>query len=134
MIILTLIRNHQKTLISIPIIILLLSSCAAKNNFRYTHEEISSYPLRLQNLIKSGKLSYQMTPQQARHSWGAPDDVIVMSPDVKGRDRVKWVYKNQCFFKWCMYKTDLIFVDNKLKEIESNEPNIMDKIVPEVID
>jgi hypothetical protein len=86
-----------------------LSGCAS--SIRFTHEEIKSYPLDVQERIIKGEVAAGMTQQQVRYAWGAPDVVTTLEP-ISGRHREEWIY-NQALG----YKKRLLFLDGKVSDI-----------------
>ena len=84
---------------------------------RYSQDEIKDFPPQIQEYIRNSRVAVGMTKQQVRLAWGGPHSVIVLAPSEDGKERVEWVYKKMGF-----YKSHLIFTDDKLAEIISDEP------------
>lgn len=96
---------------------LLLFQAGCTKSIRYSHYEIKDFPPSVQEHIKSGEIETGMTRLQVRYSWGGPDSIRVLVPSKGETDKVEWVYK-----KYSVFKTRLIFTDDKLTEIISNDP------------
>jgi predicted transcriptional regulator len=109
----------KKTLLPFILLGLVISTGCAKS-VRYTQEEIMDFPPSVQENIKKNEITTGMTRLQVRYSWGAPDEVRVVQPAEDGKERVEWVYK-----KMEVFRTRLIFTDDKLTEIISSEPGVV---------
>ncbi len=84
---------------------------------RYSQDEIKDFPPQIQEYIKNSQVAVGMTKQQVRLAWGGPHSIVVLAPSEDGRERVEWVFKKMGF-----YTSRLIFSDDKLAEIISDEP------------
>jgi hypothetical protein len=91
-----------------------LSSCASPA--RYTREEIKDYPPAVQERITKGEITFGMTPQQVRYSWGSPDEVRILKAE-EGKQKEEWVYSSGMG----IFKTRLTFIDGKLVYIITSE-------------
>lgn len=109
----------MKKILLLILLILLISQVGCAKSIRYSHNEIKDFQPSVQEHIKNGEIAAGMTKLQVRYSWGGPDTVTVLPPDEGGKERVEWVYK-----KLHVFKTRLIFIDDKLTEIISTEPGI----------
>ena len=109
----------KKIFLLFSIVFLILQTGCTKS-LRYSQEEINDFPAGVQEHIKNSEIDISMSKLQVRFSWGGPDVVNVLPPDEEGRERVEWIYK-----KMHIFKTRLIFTDDKLSQIISTEPGIM---------
>lgn len=91
-------------------VILMLGGCLPE--VRYSPTEITSFPSKTQDQIKSGEITLGMTPAAVRYTWGAPDEVRILANDSEGRAREDWIYSVAY-----IYNTRLVFVDGKLTGI-----------------
>ncbi len=101
-------------------LVCLFLAIGCSQSVRYSQDEIKDFPPKVQEQIKNSQVAVGMTKQQVRLSWGGPHSVIVLSPSEDGKERVEWVYKKMGF-----YKSHLIFTDDKLAEIISDEPGML---------
>ncbi|MBF0343643.1 MAG: hypothetical protein HQL06_05355 [Nitrospirae bacterium] len=111
--------------IQIALLILALSallySCTPE--IRYTEDEIRDFRPEVKEHIRRGEIAFNMAPDEVRFALGAPTDIWVLPPTPDGKERVQWIYK-----KWGgVISTELIFVNNKLTEITSNDPKVKRK-------
>ncbi len=83
---------------------------------RYSPSEISGYPEATQKLIREGKVSMGMTPDEVRFAWGAPNEVNILPPTKDGKSRQEWVYKDTL----SLSKTRLFFTDGRVNEMSSS--------------
>ena len=100
--------------------VFLISQTGCAQSLRYSQEEIKDLPAGVQERIRKSEIDTGMSKLQVRYSWGGPEIVNVLSPDEEGKERVEWIYK-----KLHVFKTRLIFTDDKLTQIISTEPGIM---------
>src|SRR3990172_1859849 len=94
-----------------------LSGCAT--TMRYSDEEIKDFPPSVQKNIRKGEVTPGMTRLQVRYSWGGPDVITVLTPAEGGGERGEWSYQ-----KLRVFKTRLIFTNDKVTEIISTEPGV----------
>lgn len=106
---------NRITICIVLISIMFAAGCA--RSVRYSQDEIKDYPSDIQEHIKNNEITTGMTKAQVRYSWGGPHDVKILSPGVGGKERVEWVYK-----KFTVFKSRLIFTDDKLTEIIGSAP------------
>ena len=99
------------------LLIILVAAFGCAKSVRYSQDEIKDYPPQIQEYIKNSQVAVGMTKQQVRYSWGGPHAVNVLTPSGDGKERVEWIYGKMAFFK-----SRLIFTDDRLTEIISNEP------------
>ena len=99
------------------LLIILVAVFGCAKSVRYSQDEIKDYPPQIQEYIKNSQVAVGMTKQQVRYSWGGPHAVNVLAPSGDGKERVEWIYGKMAFFK-----SRLIFTDDRLTEIISNEP------------
>ncbi|MBF0336560.1 MAG: hypothetical protein HQL05_01885 [Nitrospirae bacterium] len=98
--------------------VILLLSCTRE--IRYTEDEISGFSPKAREHIRNGEIAFFMAPEEVRFAIGSPTDILVLPPTYDGKERVQWIYK-----KWGgVITTNLVFVDNKLMEITSNDQNL----------
>jgi hypothetical protein len=109
----------KKFFLLFALTLLIFQSGCAKS-LRYSQEEIKDFPIGVQERIKNSEIDIGMSKLQVRFSWGGPEIVNVLPPDEGGKERVEWIYK-----KIHIFKTRLIFTDDKLSQIISTEPGIM---------
>lgn len=109
----------KKLFLLFSLVFLIFQTGCAKS-LRYSHEEIKDMPIGIQERIKNGEIDIGMSKLQVRYSWGGPEIVNVIPPDTEGKERVEWIYK-----KMQVFKTRLVFTDDKLSQIISTEPGIM---------
>lgn len=95
-----------------------IGGCAAP--MRYSAEEIKDFPPAVQERIRNSEVGVGMTTQQVRYSWGGPSQVNQLPPGEDGAQKLEWVYERMGVFK-----TRLIFSNDKLIHIVSNEPGII---------
>jgi hypothetical protein len=107
----------MKNLMLVIFCFLLVSAGCAKS-IRYSHEEIRGYSTEIREHIRKGEIAVGMTKLQVRYAWGGPDVIVVLKPDAEGKERTEWVYK-----KFFFLKTSLIFTDDRLTGIISNQPS-----------
>jgi len=98
-------------------LIILVAAFGCAKSVRYSQDEIKDFPLHIQEYIKNSQVAVGMSKQQVRYSWGGPHAVKVLTPSGDGKERVEWIYGKMAFFK-----SRLIFTDDRLTEIISNEP------------
>lgn len=110
----------MKKYILVASVVSLISLSACTQSIRYSHDEIKDFPPAVQERIKNSEIAVGMTKLQVRYSWGGPDDVIVLAPGENGQERTEWVYEKLHFFR-----SRLIFTDDKLTEIISSEPGLV---------
>lgn len=101
----------------VAIAVFMIAGCA--KSVRFSSDEIKDFNPAVQERIKNSEVSVGMTKLQVRYSWGGPETIIVLPPNPEGKERVEWLYK-----KLFVFKTRLIFTDDKLTEIISTEPGI----------
>ncbi len=109
----------KKILLSV-ILILSVSLMGCAKSLKYSQEEIKDFPPPIQDHIKNHEITLGMTKLQVRYSWGGSDTINILPPAEGGKERVEWIYK-----KLEVFKTRLIFTDDKLTEIISNELGIV---------
>lgn len=107
----------MKKLFLLFFLIVSVSFTACATTPRYTVDEIKDFPPSVQENIKNGEITPGMTRIQVRYSWGGPDIVTVLAPGEGGKERVEWLYKKKFVFR-----TRLIFTNDRLTEIISSEP------------
>ncbi|MBF0606787.1 MAG: hypothetical protein SFH39_13590 [Candidatus Magnetobacterium sp. LHC-1] len=96
----------------------LLLSCTRE--IRYTEDEISGFTPETRVHIRNGEIAFFMAQEEVRFAIGSPTDILVLPPRYDGKERIQWTYK-----KWGgVITTTLVFVDNKLMEITSNDQNL----------
>jgi len=101
------------------LLMLILQTGCAKS-LRYSQEEIKDFPEAVQEHIRNNEIDTGMSKLQVRFSWGGPDAVNVLTPAEDGKERIEWIYK-----KFSVFKTRLIFTDDKLTQIISSEPGLI---------
>ncbi|OGW28493.1 MAG: hypothetical protein A2X59_10270 [Nitrospirae bacterium GWC2_42_7] len=101
-------------------LVFLIFQTGCAKSLRYSPEEIKDFPVGVQERIKNSEIDIGMSKLHVRYSWGGPEIVNVLPPDTEGNERVEWTYK-----KLHLFKTRLIFTDDKLSQIISTEPGIM---------
>jgi hypothetical protein len=99
------------------ILISLCAACGCAKSVRYSQDEIKDFPPQIQEYIKNRQVAVGMTKQQVRYAWGGPHSVNVLAPSEDGKERVEWIYEKMAFFK-----SRLIFFNDNVTEIISNEP------------
>ena len=109
----------KKFLLLFSILFIILQAGCAKS-LRYSQEEIKDFPEGVQEHIRKNEIDTGMSKLQVRFAWGGPDAVNVLSPDEDGKERIEWVYK-----RLSVFKTRLIFTDDKLTQIISSEPGLI---------
>lgn len=107
----------KSILIAGAVLFISISACA--KSIRYSPDEIKDFPPAIQESIRNNEVVVGMTKLQVRYSWGGPDDIYVLSPSETGKERIEWVYT-----KMQLFKSRLIFVDDRLTEIISVEPRL----------
>ena len=104
--------------------VLVIFGCS--KGVRYSPTEISGYPPKVQEQIKSGELTLGMSTTVVRYTWGTPGEVVLKGLDPEGRSHEEWVYFTPPFFH-----TRLVFKDNKLvgiiSGVSTNEEILPDK-------
>lgn len=99
------------------VLISIMFGAGCTKSVRYSQDEIKDYPSDIQKHIINNEITTGMTKAQVRYSWGGPHDVKILSPGEGGKERVEWVYK-----KFTVFKSRLIFTDDKLTEIIGSAP------------
>lgn len=94
-----------------------LTGCT--KTIRYSPEEIKDFQPAVQEHIKKNEIAVGMTKLQVRYAWGGPDIINILPPGEGGKERIEWT-----FTKFRVFKTRLIFTDDRLTEIISTEPGI----------
>lgn len=107
----------MKMIAMVSMLVSLLFAAGCTQSVRYSDDEIKDFPPHIQDHIRKNQVVVGMTRIQVRYSWGGPNAVQVLKPSDDGKERVEWVYEKMKFFK-----TRIVFTDNKLTEIVSNEP------------
>ena len=107
----------MKKITLLLMLISFITAAGCGKSVRYSQDEIKDYPPKIQDYISNGQVAVGMTKMQVRYSWGGPNAVNVLAPSEEGKERVEWIYEKMKFFK-----TRLVFTDDKLTEIISNEP------------
>lgn len=97
--------------------VFMIAGCT--QSVRFSNDEIKDFNPAVQERIKNSEVSVGMTKLQVRYAWGGPESIIVLPPNPEGKERVEWLYK-----KLFVFKTRLIFTDDRLTEIISTEPGI----------
>ncbi len=100
----------------LAVVFFLMGAMGCQQEVRYSPSEISGYPEATQKLIREGKVSMGMTPDEVRYAWGAPSEVNILSPTKDGKSRQQWVYKDTL----SLSKTSLFFTDGKVTEMTSS--------------
>nr|MDA8088559.1 hypothetical protein [Nitrospiraceae bacterium] len=59
----------------LAVVFFLMGAMGCQQEVRYSPSEISGYPEATQKLIREGKVSMGMTPDEVRYAWGAPSEV-----------------------------------------------------------
>lgn len=104
------------------IVVLCISGCTdIMGGIRYSPQELRAFPSEIQEQIKEGAISLNMTQTEVRYSWGAPSTVNVLKPS-DGAQKEEWVYKSLGIRG--LSKTTLTFTDSKLTDIVSTEPKV----------
>lgn len=103
----------------LTLVIILILQAGCTKAIRYSHDEIKDFPPSVQEHIKKGEVAVGMSKLQVRFSWGGPVIVNVLPPGEEGQERVEWIYRRLRIFK-----TQLIFTNDKLTEIISTVPVI----------
>ncbi len=101
------------------ILIAVAVSAGCTQAVRYSNDEIKDFTPAIQDRIKNSEVSVGMTKLQVRYAWGGPEIITVLQPSAEGKERVEWLYK-----KLFVFRTRLIFTDDRLTEIISTEPGI----------
>ncbi|MCE5195423.1 MAG: outer membrane protein assembly factor BamE [Nitrospiraceae bacterium] len=98
---------------------LLVFSLGCIEAIRYSPDEIKTFPPDIQESIKHGVIKPGMTIQQVRYAWGAPTMINILKPADDGKSREEWTYR-----RGLLGKTRLLFIDNKLTHIISDEAGV----------
>lgn len=101
-------------------LVLLIFQTGCAKTLRYSQEEIKDFPVTVQEHITNSEIDIGMSKLQVRFSWGGPEIVNVLTPGEGGKERIEWIYK-----KFSIFKTRLIFTDDRLTEIISSEPGLL---------
>ncbi len=112
----------MKMIAVVSLLVSLISMVGCTQSVRYSDDEIKDFPQHIQDHIRKKQVAVGMTRIQVRYAWGGPNAVHVLRPSDDGKERVEWVYEKMQFFK-----TRIIFIDNKLTEIVSNELGFSEK-------
>ncbi|MDP2166717.1 MAG: hypothetical protein Q8J64_00105 [Thermodesulfovibrionales bacterium] len=103
----------MKNALAVIIAGLLLFGCSKA--VRYSPGEIQGFPPAVQEEIKAGEISHDMTMVQVRYAWGGPSEVVLHKPE-DGKHTEEWVYGKG------LYNVRLIFTDGALTKIISVKP------------